>query len=77
MEQAVNIDQLVILRFTQLYGSGEKPLKAIPNFIHAIKEGKQPILYGEGNETRDYLYVKDAVQAIEKHSSINILEHLT
>jgi UDP-glucose 4-epimerase len=64
LKGATNIDQLVVLRFTQIYGPLEKQIKAIPNFILAIKDNKQPVLYGDGYENRDYLYVKDAVNAI-------------
>jgi UDP-glucose 4-epimerase len=55
---------LTILRFTQVYGPGERPIKAIPLFIRMIAEDKAPTLFGDGSDTRDYLYVDDAVQAI-------------
>jgi UDP-glucose 4-epimerase len=32
-------------------------------FIKRILKGKKPILFGKGNQTRDFLYVEDAVEA--------------
>lgn len=55
---------LTILRFTQVYGPREKPIKAIPLFIQSIAAGKAPVLFGDGSDTRDYLYVTDAACAI-------------
>ncbi len=55
---------LTILRFTQVYGPREKPVKAIPLFIRSIAAGTAPVLFGDGSDTRDYLYVADAVDAI-------------
>jgi UDP-glucose 4-epimerase len=55
--------RLGILRLTQIYGPGEPPIKAIPRFIDAALAGETPVLYGDGEDLRDYLYVADAAQA--------------
>lgn len=39
---------------------------AIPLFIKRVLQGKPPIIYGDGKQTRDYLYIKDAVDAYLK-----------
>lgn len=62
--RAKGID-LTILRFTQLYGPGDPIIKVIPIFIDRILKKKPLTLKGTGEDLRCYLYVADAVQAIE------------
>lgn len=54
---------LTILRFTQIFGPREKPIKAIPLFIREVANGRAPTLFGDGSDKRDYLYVSDAAEA--------------
>lgn len=35
----------------------------IPNFIHAILHDEKPVIYGDGEQTRDFIYVKHVVDA--------------
>lgn len=35
----------------------------IPNFIHSIIHGTQPVIYGDGEQTRDFIFIKDIVKA--------------
>ncbi len=55
---------LTILRFTHIYGPQEPAIKAIPLFVRKIAGGHAPVLYGDGSDRRDYLYVTDAADAI-------------
>ncbi|MBI5491869.1 MAG: NAD-dependent epimerase/dehydratase family protein [Deltaproteobacteria bacterium] len=55
---------LSILRLSQVYGPGEPVIKAIPSFMSAISAGKEPVLYGDGSDMRDYVYVDDVVSAV-------------
>ena len=48
------------------YGEFQYPEKLIPLFIKNILEKKQLPVYGDGNYTRDWLYVKDHVNAINQ-----------
>lgn len=57
----------IVLRYFNVYGprqDASSPYAAvIPKFIERIKKGKPPIIYGDGKQTRDFIYVKDVVKA--------------
>ncbi|MBU0614861.1 MAG: GDP-mannose 4,6-dehydratase [Nanoarchaeota archaeon] len=57
--------------FGNVYGPRDTPEsgRVIPSFITRILAGKQPEVYGDGNQTRDFLYVKDLAEFIA--NSIN------
>ncbi len=55
---------LSILRLSQVYGPGEPVIKAIPSFMSVISAGREPVLYGDGSDMRDYVYVDDVVSAV-------------
>ena len=55
-----------VLRFANVYGprqdpAGEAGVVAI--FCSRVLAGKRPIIYGDGTQTRDYVYVGDVVTA--------------
>jgi len=56
------------LRFSSVYGPCEESKKKLANMVSQIiwwmKDGQQPILYGNGKQTRDFVYVKDVVLAL-------------
>ena len=54
---------VTVLRYATVYGPGETGHRAIPNFVHSLAEGQPPLIYGDGCETRDYVYVDDVVEA--------------
>ncbi|MBE6508083.1 MAG: NAD-dependent epimerase/dehydratase family protein [Methanobrevibacter sp.] len=55
------------LRYFNVFGPGQNKnsqyASVIPNFIGSILEGSQPEIYGDGEQTRDFVYVKDVVRA--------------
>ena len=56
-----------IVRLSNSYGPHDPPGKfrnVIPNFIQAALSGKDIIITGTGNETRDFTYVDDIVNGI-------------
>ncbi len=59
--------ETVILRYFNIYGKGQPSNTSygavIPNFISALQKGKKPTIFGDGKQTRDYVYVKDIVAA--------------
>jgi len=56
----------VVLRVFNVYGCGQ-PLNeyssVIARFLERIEAGKPPIIYGDGRQTRDFIYVDDVVDA--------------
>lgn len=56
----------VVLRYSNVYGprqspSGEAGVVAI--FTVQMLKGEQPTIFGQGDKTRDYIYVSDVVRA--------------
>lgn len=54
------------LRFFNVYGprQSEGPYSGvITQFISKLRRGKPPIIYGDGEQTRDFVYIDDAVEA--------------
>jgi len=54
---------MAILRYATVYGPMETVPRAIPNFIRSVLDGKPPVIYGKGNDIRDYVHVNDVVEA--------------
>lgn len=58
----------VSLRFFNIFGPRQSPdseyAAAIPKFIKLKTRGKKIHIYGDGKATRDYIFVKDAVNAL-------------
>lgn len=55
----------IISNCSNNYGPNQFPEKLIPLFIHNIIEMKPLPVYGDGNYTRDWLYVIDHAHAID------------
>ena len=55
----------VITNCSNNYGQNQFPEKLIPLFINNIINNKPLPVYGDGNYTRDWLYVKDHATAID------------
>ncbi|MEO9954646.1 dTDP-glucose 4,6-dehydratase [Nonlabens sp.] len=56
---------IVISNCSNNYGSFQFPEKLIPLFINNIIEEKSLPVYGDGNYTRDWLFVEDHARAID------------
>jgi len=65
--------ETVGLRYFNVYGPRQDPesqyAAVIPRFISALLEDRAPVVYGTGEQTRDFTYVKDVVNA-----NLNALE---
>ena len=59
--------QTVCLRYFNAYGPDQDPNGAyaavIPKFITAILAGEAPTVYGDGEQSRDFVFVEDIVEA--------------
>ena len=57
--------EYLCLRLGHLYGPGEdRYSKLIPETIRRVLRKQSPILYGDGSELRDFMYVDDAAEAV-------------
>jgi UDP-glucose 4-epimerase len=54
---------VVSLRYFTVYGPRQRPDMAFPRFIKAILAGQSIPVYGDGEQTRDFTYISDAVEA--------------
>jgi len=54
--------EYVILRYFNVYGPRQDDRFVIPRFIRAALQGAPLLIYGDGNQLRDFTFVKDAVQ---------------
>lgn len=55
---------LVLLRFFTVYGPAQRPDMALRRFVEAALDGRSIVVYGDGEQTRDFTYVGDAVRAV-------------
>jgi len=55
------------LRYFNVYGPRQDPASqyaaVVPNFITAAARGEAPVIYGDGEQSRDFTFVADAIQA--------------
>ncbi len=54
----------IILRLSNVYGPRQWENGVVPSFIKNISENKFPVIRGDGTQTRDFIYVDDAVSAL-------------
>jgi UDP-glucose 4-epimerase len=56
----------VALRYFNVFGPRQDPLSqyaaVIPIFINALLDGEQPVIYGDGSQTRDFTYVDNVTE---------------
>jgi len=59
--------ETVALRYFNVFGPRQDPQSqyaaVVPNFITAVLEGQSPIIHGDGEQSRDFTYVDNAVDA--------------
>ena len=59
--------EVVALRYFNTYGAGENSKgsysSVIWKFIESIRNNRKPVIYGDGKQSRDFVYVKDVAAA--------------
>ncbi len=59
--------ETVCLRYFNVFGPNQDPTSqysaVIPKFIRLMSEGKRPVIYGDGSQSRDFTYVSNVVAA--------------
>ncbi|MEZ6194468.1 MAG: SDR family oxidoreductase [Planctomycetota bacterium] len=59
--------ETVALRYFNIFGPRQSPesdyAAAIPRFVTAILDGRSPIVFGDGEQSRDFTFVANAVRA--------------
>ncbi len=62
--------EYVTLRLFNVYGPGQNPSSpysgVITKFIHAVTGGKEIVIYGDGEQSRDFIHVEDVAEAVIK-----------
>jgi len=57
----------VSLRYFNVYGPRQDPhsdyAAVVPKFVKSVSENKPPVIFGDGEQTRDFTFVKDVVRA--------------
>jgi len=57
----------VSLRYFNVFGPGQRPdspyAAVIPRFAQAVAAGRPPTVYGDGEQTRDFVHVANVVEA--------------
>jgi len=57
----------VCLRYFNVFGPRQDPFSqyaaVIPNFIFRLLQGERPIIFGDGEQSRDFTYVANVVEA--------------
>ena len=64
---------VVTSRFFGIFGPRQSIEKVIPKFILKIQNNESPMIYGDGTQSRDYMYVTDAADA---YARLGVAEHV-
>lgn len=65
ISEFIGREKPVILRIFNVYGPGQNPEYAgvITKFMERLSQGDPPIIFGDGEQTRDFIHVDDVVEA--------------
>ena len=61
------------LRYFTVYGPRQRPDMAFCRFMEALAEGNEIEIYGDGEQTREFTFVSDAVEGTVKAASADVV----
>lgn len=63
------------VRYSNIYGPGQDPANpycgVVAKFIEALFAGEAPVIHGDGNQTRDFTFIDDAVEATVRAATLD------
>ncbi len=64
---------VVTVRYFTVYGPRQRPDMAFARFMRALAAGEDIEVYGDGEQTREFTYVSDAVEGTIKASTADVV----
>jgi len=68
---------VVVLRYFSVYGPRQRPDQVIRIFVSNVLTGKPIVIYGDGEQTRDFTYVDDVVRATMRVAEVEEANGIT
>ncbi len=63
----------VSVRYFTVYGPRQRPDMAFSRFMHALVDGEAIEVFGDGEQTREFTYVSDAVEGTIKAAAASVV----
>jgi nucleoside-diphosphate-sugar epimerase len=63
----------VSVRYFTVYGPRQRPDMAFARFMQALSDGQEIEVYGDGEQTREFTYVSDAVEGTIKAAGADVM----
>jgi UDP-glucose 4-epimerase len=63
---------VVALRYFTVYGPRQRPDMALARFMQALSTDREMEVFGDGEQTRDFTYISDAVDGTIKAATANV-----
>jgi nucleoside-diphosphate-sugar epimerase len=63
----------VAVRYFTVYGPRQRPDMAFARFMQALSDGQEIEVYGDGEQTREFTYVSDAVEGTIKAAGADVI----
>jgi nucleoside-diphosphate-sugar epimerase len=64
---------VVAVRYFTVYGPRQRPDMAFARFMQALSDGQEIEVYGDGEQTREFTYVSDAVEGTIKAAGADVI----